>query len=358
MKATAGEVQDDEQEDQADRDDPKHLHPTWCTGATVGIGVGGWVSHVRVLRRAWLFYETVCSLPSITNTNCGKVMTSRHPTAIGRAWLRVGAVPVLAFVMVILTVATLGAHDLFLRLERYLVPPNSQARVYVLNGTFSKSEGAVTRDRLRALDLIGPAGVSPLDTAAWVPAGDTTVLTLRTGEAGTYVVGASLRPRELKLEARDFNTYLASDGVPDILEARRRSGELDRPARERYQKHVKAVLQVGTLRSGGFDRALGYPAELVPLDNPYLLRAGGSLRVRATVDGGPVANQYVLAGGRAGDGTRIAQRAVRTGTDGIALIRLRSAGVWYVKFINMTRAAGDTTIDYESKWATLTFAVR
>lgn len=271
---------------------------------------------------------------------------------------RVIVVSFATFTMTLLAAATLRAHDLFLRLERYFVPPNSDVRVYVLNGTFSKSEGAVTRDRLRALDLIGPAGVTPLDTAAWVPAGDTTVLTLRTGDPGTYVVGASLKPRELRLEAKDFNNYLATDGVPDVLEARRRNGELDRPARERYHKHVKAVLEVGSRRSDGFDRTLGYPAELVPLDNPYALRPGASLRVRAMVDGAPVANQHVIAGGRTGDGARIVQRSVRTGADGTALIRLRSAGVWYVKFIHMTRATGDTAIDYESKWASLTFQVR
>jgi hypothetical protein len=252
----------------------------------------------------------------------------------------------------------LFAHDLFLRPTRFFVRENSEVRIHVLNGTFSKSEGSVTRDRLRALDLVSPAGVARLDTSTWVPSGDTTVLTLRTGGAGTYVVGASLSPRELRLEAKDFNSYLASDGVPDILAARRRDGQLDSPARERYHKHVKAVLQVGDQRSPGFDRVLGYPAELVPLDNPYALRAGGTLRVRALVDGQPIANQYVVSGGRTTWGARIAQRGVRTDGEGVARVPLRSAGEWYVKFIHMARAAGDTTIDYESKWATLTFAVR
>ena len=270
------------------------------------------------------------------------------------------AVPAAAFVatLLALTAGVLSAHDLFLRPTRFFVPENSEVQIHVLNGTFSKSEGAVTRDRLRALDVISPSGVTPLDTSAWLPAGDTTVLTVRTGDAGTYVVGASLKPRELRLEAKDFNKYLASDGVPDVLEARRRSGELDRPARERYHKHVKAVLQVGSRRSDGFDRALGYPAELVPLDNPYALRTGASLRVRALVDGTPVANQYVVTGGRRAGGARIAQRGVRTDADGVARVPLRSAGAWYVKFIHMARASGDTAIDYESKWATLTFQVR
>jgi hypothetical protein len=264
-------------------------------------------------------------------------------------------------VVAVLLAATAGAllaHDLFLRPTRFFVPENSEVAIHVLNGTFSKSEGAVTRDRLRALDVISPAGVTALDTSVWVPAGDTTVLTLRTGNAGTYVVGASLKPRELRLEAKDFNNYLATDGVPDVLEVRRRTGELDKPARERYHKHVKAVLQVGSQRSSGFDRALGYPAELVPLDNPYALRPGASLRVRALVDGRPIANQYVVTGGRGAGGARIAQRGVRTDADGIARVPLRSAGIWYVKFIHMAQASGDSTIDYESKWATLTFQVR
>ena len=260
--------------------------------------------------------------------------------------------------LVLITAGVLSAHDLFLRPTRFFVPENSDVRIHVLNGTFSKSEGAVTPDRLRALDVVSPTGVTALDSSAWVPSGDTTTLTVRTGSTGTYVVGASLTPRELRLEAKDFNTYLASDGLPDVLEARRRSGELEKGARERYHKHDKAVLQVGSERSAGFDRVLGYPAELVPLDNPYALRVGATLRVRALVDRQPVANQYVISGGRGARNVRIAQRGVRTDADGVARVVLRSAGIWYIKFINMARATADTTIDYESKWATLTFEVR
>ena len=184
------------------------------------------------------------------------------------------------------------------------------------------------------------------------------MLTLRTGAAGTYVIGASLRPREIRLEAKDFNTYLASDGVPDILAARRRDGELDQPARERYHKHVKAIVQVGDARTESYQTALGYPAELVPLNNPYALRAGGVLRVRVLVEGDAVPNQLVIVGGRTTSGGRIAQQSVRTDSTGVARVRIRSRGAWYVKFIHMEPAVGDTTIDYESKWATLTFGVR
>ena len=266
---------------------------------------------------------------------------------------------IVTMTLLLITAGTLAAHDLFLRAESYFVPPNGTVRLQVLNGTFSKSENAVTKDRLRDLSIVNPSGTTtPVDIAGWAETGDTSIVTVRVGESGTYLIGASLRPREIALSAKDFNTYLESDGLPDVLAARKKGGELDRPARERYSKHVKALVQVGSTRTSGYGAELGYPAELIALDNPYALRPGGALRVRAVVEGSPVPNQVVIAGGRTSSGGRIAQRSVRTNSDGVARIRIASRGVWYVKFINMQRAAADTTIDYESKWATLTFAVR
>jgi uncharacterized GH25 family protein len=258
----------------------------------------------------------------------------------------------LSILLLLATAGALGAHDLFLKLDSYFVSPGSTLNVQVLNGTFTLSEGSVARDRLRDIALVTPAGRTRLDTTAWTARGDTSILSLKTGESGTYVIGASLRPLELKLDAEDFNDYLAHDGVPDVLAARRKNGELDRPARERYSKHVKALVQVGDRRTSGYQTELGYPAELIPLDNPYILKAAGVLRVRAVVDGQPLTNQLVVAGNRS------KQQSVRTDSVGVARVRIDSRGAWYVKFIHMRPAAGDTTIDYESKWATLTFGVR
>jgi len=259
--------------------------------------------------------------------------------------------------LLLTSVAVAGAHDLFMKPLRYFVDENSEVLVRVLNGTFSKSENSIARSRLRDISVVTPAGRERLDTAAWSAQGDTSTFRVRTGATGTYVLGASTAPSVIALKAEEFNEYLRSDGVPDVLEARRRGGELAKGARERYSKHVKSLIQVGSSRSESFGTELGYPAELVPLDNPYTLAAGGVLRVRTVVEGTAAANQFVLYGGRLSDGGRIAQRSVRSNADGVARIPLRVRGVWFVKFINMTRVQGDT-VDYESKWATLTFQVR
>lgn len=252
----------------------------------------------------------------------------------------------------------LQAHDFFFRMDSFFVAPGATARIRALNGTFSSSENSITRDRLRDLSVVSPSGRAHPDTALWSTTGDTSVFTFRAGVAGTYVVAASLAPREITLSAKEFNTYLADDGIPDVLAARKRNGELAKPAAERYSKHIKALVQVGATRSGDFAAVLGYPAELVPLDNPYRLKAGSVLRVRAMVDNKPVANQLIVSGGRLASGSRFQERRVRTDASGIARVSLTRRGQHYIKFINMVPYRGSDKLDYESKWATLTFELR
>lgn len=261
-----------------------------------------------------------------------------------------------AALLLMISATLLLAHDLFLKLDSYFVPPNTAVRVAVLNGTFSSSEGPVAPDRLLDLSVVGPTQRRGIPRQSWKPAGDTTWLTLQTGATGTYVIGASLSPRQIALSGEDFNSYLKEDGIPDVLNARTLNGELGKAVRERYHKHVKAVLQVGDTRTEAFGTVLGYPAEIVPLGNPYATRIGDTLAVRALVDGKAVVNQLVIAGGER-DGQKIEETRTRSDSTGVARFALSGAGKWYIKFIHMVPVTGDS-VSYESKWATLTFQIR
>lgn len=278
-------------------------------------------------------------------------MRGSRPNSRRRVATLLGAASVLAAA----TVAS--AHDMFLRAERFVVPANSEVVVRLLNGTFSESENSIVRSRVRDASVSGPRTRIPIDMSTWTEDGDTTTFRVSVGGPGTYALGISTTASVIALPGDTFNMYLRDDGIPDILAERRARKELEKPARERYHKHVKALLQVGDSLRQGFDAVFGYPAEIVPLVNPYSLRRGATLRVRVLVDGQPVRNQFILFGGRDVNGGRIEQRSTRSTADGTARIPLSTAGDWYIKFIHMARVAADT-VDYESKWATLTFAVR
>jgi uncharacterized GH25 family protein len=126
---------------------------------------------------------------------------------------------------------------------------------------------------------------------------------------------------------------------------------------------VKAILQVGSEASDAFERPLGYPAEFIPLQNPYEVRVGEELEVQFLYDGRPVPNQPIYAShdafhGHDDEGGHLEAVSTRTDGYGIARIHIERAGQWYIRTIHMRETTDETDVDYESNWATLTFQIR
>ncbi|UCC25170.1 MAG: DUF4198 domain-containing protein [Gemmatimonadales bacterium] len=264
----------------------------------------------------------------------------------------------LAMVLVAASAALLAAHDLFIKMDAYHVPPGTAIRVPIINSTFFLSENSITADRVADVSVVVDGHRTELGLDDWDASGDSTFLGMRTGDPGTYVLGVSTNPNDLGMSADDFNLYLASDGVVDVLKQRALEGELDEEAWEQYSKHVKAIFQVGDRTSGGIDVVFGYPAELVPLDNPYEASVGDELSFLVLVDSKPVAGQLVIAGGDGGAGHHeIPEREARSDLDGVVSFEIDHPGRWYLKFIHMVKTEAED-LDYESKWATISFEVR
>ena len=250
------------------------------------------------------------------------------------------------------------AHDLFLKLDSFFVKVNDKVTIKILNGSFQNSEGAVDFARLKDVSVVSPTGTrtNPKEVD-FTRVATTSFLNLQPTETGNYVVGLSTMPREIDLKAKDFNEYLQEDGIPDTLADRKHKNELTKDVRERYSKHVKTIFQAGDKQSDNFNTILGYPVEIVPQNNPYSVKAGGTLSILCLKDGKPLTNQVVLSGREDGAGKLVVGSSIRTDKKGIAKIKIDGQGKWYVKFINMTRIS-DPKVNYESRWATLTFEIR
>lgn len=274
--------------------------------------------------------------------------------------------------LTIVIVTAVSAHTMFLKLDSFFLEPNSTGTVQLINGDFDLSENVITRDRMLDVSVVGPGGVTHPPESAWTDSAvfhwspdsvDTAILQFETGGPGTYLVGVSTAARVITLTAEEFHDYLVHDGLLDTIEEREAAGTTGGEATERYSKHVKAVVQVGGARSGEWATALGYPAEFIPLQNPYELSRGDRLRVRFLRAGEPVANQLVYAsyeGYHSHDaaGEHVEAVTTRTNADGVATIPLNGRGRWYVRTIHMAETATEPDVDYESNWATLTFEVR
>lgn len=252
---------------------------------------------------------------------------------------------------------TARAHDRFLKLDNYFPGSGATIVARVFNGTFVSSEKAVPREAMADVSILTPSGSILHPSASdWSDDGPITKLNIRTSEPGLYVLGLYTKKKEIVLPSEKFNKYLDHDGLPDVISARKRDGEMDREARERYSHHAKAIFQVGDAGGDSFKTALGHPVEIIPQQNPVSLKQGQTLEVLCLKDGRPISGQYLTAGVER-DGMSRSAPGVRADERGIAAIKLDSAGVWYVKFIHMAKTS-EPSLDYESKWATLTFEVK
>jgi hypothetical protein len=141
-----------------------------------------------------------------------------------------------------------------------------------------------------------------------------------------------------------------------VVDSRRqgRSRTLDQPGRERYQKSPKVLIQVGEGGGGDCSRALGFPLEIVPLRNPFLVKIGDMLAVRVLFQGKPLPEAN-LGWQSPGDG-ELARGTVRTDGKGETLIPIARADLMTVRLTHMTRPKAKD-YEWESFWTTLTFRI-
>ena len=252
----------------------------------------------------------------------------------------------------------LSSHELFLKTDTYFLQPGQASELYLFNGTFDVSENEISRDRIVNAKVLGPDfELQPTD-GAYYDKEKATYLKLTFGNEGTYVAGISTLPRTLELNAQDFNEYLDHEGLETVIAARKSEGIYENGATEVYSKHVKAILQVGESKTENYKTILGYPIEFVPIDNPYTKKVGEKISFMLLANGEPLVNQTVhYSTSSPGQDAHANESSTATDENGIVTMVPSKAGNWYVATIHMVKSDKEM-VDYESNWATLTFAVK
>ena len=288
---------------------------------------------------------------------------------------------ILTTIFSVLAFVVLCSHDMFLKFDSYFLEPNTQAVLQLYNGTFTKSDNVIDRDRMLDVSLVGNGNRIKVDSSQWFEKDSITFLNFKTGQPGTWVAGVSTAARDIELKAEDFNKYLENDGVLDVLENRKTTNTLNTDAVEKYAKHVKSIFQVGEERSNDWNTNLGYPIEFIPLQNPYNRHEGHKLEFRLLYNGTPLPNQLVYVGRpakgnasevhshdneekkshthnneEASDHEHDVTEQFRTDENGIVSVDIDTQGIWFLRSIHMV-ASKEEGLTHESNWATLTFAV-
>ncbi|MCF6296117.1 MAG: DUF4198 domain-containing protein [Flavobacteriaceae bacterium] len=270
---------------------------------------------------------------------------------------------ILLSLIALISLVVLSSHDLYIKLKSFYLEPNSETLIYVYNGTFGKSEAILARNRMVDVSLINPGKkkVHP-DKSLWFEENNQTVLKITTGKAGTGVLGVSTLPRINEFTAESFISNMKHEGLLDVLEARKKSGEDSNSVRKKYSKHVKAIFQVGNKQTDDYKTVLGYPIEFVPMSNPYTLKVGDDLAMKLLIDGKPAEGEMVYASynnhfGHNKDGSLRDAYKLLTNSEGIVTVKVRTTGYWYFRSVNLVKSTLKDA-DYVSISAALTFEVR
>jgi uncharacterized GH25 family protein len=211
--------------------------------------------------------------------------------------------------------------------------------------------------------IVGPDYKFEAKESDWYDKGNATHLKFKTGKSGTYLAGVSTKARVIELSADDFNSYLAHDGVVNVLEERKKSGKDKNSARESYAKSAKVLLQVGNSRTDDYKKVMGYPVEIVPVSNPYEAKSGDDLRFQLLQNGKPLSNHLIYAGHRVPSekrddhGHTHDDASLTTDGNGMFSVKIDHAGHWYLRTIHMVES-DDPNLEYVSNWATLTFEIK
>ena len=228
---------------------------------------------------------------------------------------------------------------------------------------------------------------------------------------GTQLFALDSHPNVITLPGDKFTAYLHDEGLDDIIKQREAAGRAATPGRERYRRHVKALLQASESaallsKTDKADKAeksagratnasiqTGQKLEIIPLGDPSRLAAGSSMGFKLLFDGQALPNRLVKAWYRpvskaaskaaikaaskgASKGASLgAEKApntessdqtliIRGQTDSAGVINFNFpyAGPWMISSVHMVAASsadavGAVPVDWDSYWGNLTFSL-
>lgn len=262
----------------------------------------------------------------------------------------------------ILTAPALLAHNFWIETSTFTPAPGQRLSVRLRVGQELQGD-PVPRDPslIRRFVAVGPAGTeTPVPGVPNTePAGFEAF-----PAPGLYTIVYDSTRYPVALDAVKFETYLKEEGLEAVSAARARQGKSAAGAKEVFSRCAKALLAVGGGTGGigggagsGFDRVFGQRLELVAEKNPYALAGGGELPVRLLYEGKPLSGALVMALQRGLPGAPPTKVTARTDARGRATLKLDRAGFWLIKAVHMIPAPADAGADWESFWASLTFAL-
>lgn len=249
------------------------------------------------------------------------------------------------------------AHEFWIEPISYQIETGAALQADFKNGEEFKGSSLSFFDRSSArFDLVVAGKVQALSPRS----GDSPALDLPAPVPdGLVVIVHETTPSRLTYkEWEKFLKFAAHKDFPTAAADHKAAGWSQERFKERYTRHVKALVAVGS--GEGADMAVGLETEFVALSNPYDASFDNMMKVALAYQGQPRPDAQVEVFARGPDGT-VTISLHRTDSQGIAEIGVEPGHDYLFDAVVLRPAAEASTQEdalvWETLWAALTFSV-
>jgi uncharacterized GH25 family protein len=245
------------------------------------------------------------------------------------------------------------AHEFWLQPRAFVYKPGDQLVVdFMVGEGFDGAYWDLQRHRVERLDMYNRFGVTDLSKDLKATQGSN--LTYTFSNVGTHLLALQSNSAYIELDAEKFNAYLDEDGLDNVKALRHSRGEEQKLSRENYRRFAKLLVQSGDHPDDTYKQKVGLRLEIIPMQNPYAMKAGDYLECSVYYEGQPEAHALVKVWNHIGN--RVFLQNIYSENDGSIKFPISNAGPWMVSTVKMV-ASESPDADWESMWASLVFEI-
>ena len=246
----------------------------------------------------------------------------------------------------------LFAHEFWLQPDKFIYKWNDPVSVrFFVGENFTGEIWKGNASRINSLDLYFSGVKDDISYLLSEEEGDS--LELKILDEGTTMITFNSNNSYIELESSKFNSYLLEDGLTEPFEYRVNNRESDIPGREYYQRSVKTIFQVGNKYNNTFKMGTSLPVDIIPQQNPYLLKSNDSIAVKILFRNEPVSNQLVKIWHK--NNGRVKKHELLTDDSGLIKFSIETKGTWMISTVKMERLENNENADWQSYWGSCTW---
>jgi uncharacterized GH25 family protein len=246
------------------------------------------------------------------------------------------------------------AHEFWLHPERFRLNAGETLAVsFKIGENFTGEPWKFRKQRVELLNLYGDDGYQQKLIDRIVD-GDKENLKVTFERDGTHIIALQTNNAFIKTDGEKFNAYLKEDGLDEAYDFRLANNQLADSASELYSRYTKLLVQVGDKLSNTHLKELGFPIEIVPLENPYAVKVGDKIHFKVLYQGKPLFGARVKVMNRYNNRTLI--QNIYTEKDGTMETTLSNRGLWMVHVVKMIPSK-DKKAEWQSYWGNIVFGI-